>query len=265
MQLNIVPPLQGLQWMRQGVATFRKRPLAILGVFFIFLALVNVISLLPGIGVILSLTLLPSATLGFMAAAREVARGNYPMPTVLFTAFRGGYAKTQSMLMLGVMYAVLLASGILLTQLFDGGQFMRIYLIGESIEHAELIKLMGDGNFQLAAFFAGIVSVLVAMLFWHASPLVFWHGIAPLKSMFFSFVACLRNLRAFVLYLLAWLAISMLTALVSSLLLVAVAGPAIGSALMYMLMMAVTAMFFTSQYFSFQDCFVEARDPEIQL
>ena len=45
------------------------------------------------------------------------------------------------------------------------------------------------------------------VLFWHAPALVHWHGVTPVKSLFFSAVACFRNFGAFVVYSLAWLAV----------------------------------------------------------
>ena len=60
-----------------------------------------------------------------------------------------------------------------------------------------------------------------------------------------------------------WL--TMLVVLGASLLFTAIAGPVIGSVLMQLLLMVITAMFFTSQYFSYLDCFVEARDSSTEV
>jgi uncharacterized membrane protein len=38
------------------------------------------------------------------------------------------------------------------------------------------------------------------MIFWFAPPLAAWHGVGAVKSLFFSFVACLLNWRALLLY-----------------------------------------------------------------
>ncbi|OYU42549.1 MAG: hypothetical protein CFE44_23360, partial [Burkholderiales bacterium PBB4] len=90
MKLHPVPAGQGVQWMRQGVRTFFRQPLAMSGLFFIFLALASVFSLIPGIGNLIALVLLPGITAGFMAASREAHEGRFPMPWVLITAFRQG-------------------------------------------------------------------------------------------------------------------------------------------------------------------------------
>ena len=151
------------------------------------------------------------------------------------------------------------------TQWVDGGQFVRIYLLGESIAPEALRELMSKGDFQMAAMLAGTLNVVIAMLFWHAPALVHWHGVSPVKSLFFSIVACVRNFPAFFVYLMAWIGLTMLVALGASLLFTAAAGPVIGSVLMQLTLMVITAMFFTSQYFSYLDCFVEARESGIEV
>ena len=50
MLLQSVPARQGLQWAMQGMRTFWKQPLAMSGLFFLFMALVSLVSMLPLIG-----------------------------------------------------------------------------------------------------------------------------------------------------------------------------------------------------------------------
>ncbi len=49
-----------------------------------------------------------------------------------------------------------------------------------------------------------LVHLPVTMLMWYSPVLVAWHGMAPVKAMFFSLAAFLRNLGAFSLYGLVW-------------------------------------------------------------
>ena len=42
MKLNIVPARTGTQWVREGVRTFFKQPLAMAGLFFMFMASLSV-------------------------------------------------------------------------------------------------------------------------------------------------------------------------------------------------------------------------------
>ena len=121
MQLQLVPASRGFAWMQQGIRTFGKRPVALLGLFMMFLLAMSILAMIPWIGLALALALLPAVTLGFMTATRTVAHGNFPMPTVLLTAFRAGRAELNGMLLLGSVYALLFGLSMALTQLIDGG------------------------------------------------------------------------------------------------------------------------------------------------
>ena len=106
MRLNIVPARTGALWVKLGIQTFFKQPLALAGLFFMFMATMTVASLVPVIGFVLAMTLLPAATLGLMAATREATQGRFPMPAILVAAFRAGKQEARAMLTLGALYAV---------------------------------------------------------------------------------------------------------------------------------------------------------------
>ena len=106
MKLRIVPARTGASWVRQGIQVFWKQPLALSGLFFMFMAVMSVFSIVPYLGNALALGLLPAATLGLMAATREAEKGKFPMPSILISAFRAGQQRKQSMLVLGALYAL---------------------------------------------------------------------------------------------------------------------------------------------------------------
>ena len=177
MKLKLVPARTGATWVKLGMQTFFKQPLALAGLFFIFMAVMSVASTLPIIGLPLAMTLLPAATLGLMAATREATQGKFPMPLILFTALRAGPAKLRAMLMLGALYAAgfMLAMGG--SYLVDGGGFARLYL-GGSAPTAELLQ---SPDFQSAMWLFISLHLPLSLMFWHAPALVFWHdvGIHP--------------------------------------------------------------------------------------
>ena len=108
MKLNIVPARHGILWVKQGVRAFIKQPLALIGLFFMFMAVMSIASLLPYVGSVLALMLLPGATLGLMAATKESSQGKFPMPLVLVSAFRAGSQRLRAMLALGAVMGFLL-------------------------------------------------------------------------------------------------------------------------------------------------------------
>lgn len=251
MKLQIVPAKQGVQWVKRGIQTFFRQPLALSGLFFMFMAVISVLSLVPVLGNALALALLPGATLGLMAASKETSQGNFPMPSILISAFRAGKQQMRAMLVLGALYALgfLLVLGA--SALVDGGKFAKLYLVGGTMTP----ELVQSGDFQLAILVAMGLYMPLSLLFWHAPALVHWHGIPPVKSLFFSFVACMRNFWAFTVYGLVWMgafiAMAMLVATIATLL----GNAELVTITMFPAAMLMAAMFFTSIYFTFSDSF----------
>jgi hypothetical protein len=251
MKLNIVPVKMAVQWVKLGIQTFFKQPLAMAGLFFIFMAVMSVLSIVPVLGSALALLLLPGLTLGLMAATEITTQGKFPMPLVLFTAYRAGKDKARAMLTLGAIYAAgfLLVLG--LSALADGGKFARMYLIGGAMT-AEVLQA---ADFQTAMLVALALYLPLSLLFWHAPALVFWHSVPPVKALFFSLVACWRNFGTLTVYGLAWfgtfLAMGVLVATI-----VGFTGNAeLVSAIMFPSALLMAAMFFTSIFFTFRDSF----------
>src|SRR5450830_1585930 len=105
MKLNLVPARTGAVWVKLGMKTFFKQPLALAGLFFMFMALMSVATMVPLLGLPLAMTLLPAITLGMMAASREATQGRFPMPLILLSGFRAGPVKLRAMLTMGGIYA----------------------------------------------------------------------------------------------------------------------------------------------------------------
>jgi hypothetical protein len=251
MNLNIVPAKQGLTWVKQGIRTFWRQPLAFTGLFFLFIAWVSLLSMVPVLGAALALLILPAATLGLMVATEQAASGQFPMPTVLMVAFRAGQQRLKAMLVLGGMYAVSFLAVMAISALIDGGGFAKVYLANAPIT----LEVVNDPDFQVAMWFATLLYIPLSMLFWHAPALVHWHGVPPLKSMFFSAVACWRNLGAFAVYLVAWLGVFIVCATVLLTISSALGGKDLSGIVLMPGALLMAAMFFTSVYFSVKDCF----------
>jgi hypothetical protein len=251
MKLNIVPAKQGLVWVKLGIRTFWRQPLAFTGLFFLFMAWVSVLSMVPVIGSIIALLIMPAAILGLMVASEQAAGGKFPMPTVLMVAFRAGQQRLKAMLVLGVLYALSFLAVMALTTLVDGGSFAKVYLANAPITP----EVVEAADFQMAIWLSTVLYIPMSMMFWHAPALVHWHGIPPVKSMFFSVVACWRNLGAFAVYLLAWAAVFVTGAALILAISSAVGGSDLTAAVLMPGALLMSAMFFTSVYFSVKDCF----------
>jgi hypothetical protein len=252
MKLNIVSAGTGATWVKLGITTFFKQPLALGGLFFMFMAVVSVASVIPVIGSVLALALLPAATLGLMVATLEAQNGKFPMPSVLATAFRAGKERMRAMLVLGAMYAAgfLLVMGI--TALIDGGEFAKMYLVGGKLSK----EVLEQPQFQTAAWVGMLLYIPLSLLFWHAPALVHWHGVPPTKALFFSLVACLRNFSAYSLYGLLWTLVFAIGGVFTVSLLALLGLGEVAGVVMVPLALTMAAMFFSSIYFTFRDSFV---------
>lgn len=253
MKLHIVPARTGLLWVKLGIQTFWRQPLAMSGLFFMFLAMLSVVTALPIIGVALALVVLPAATLGLMAGTEQASQGKFPMPSILISGFRTDAQRTRAMLVLGALYAVGFLSLMGLSALMDGGQFASLYLIGGKVTE----ELVMQSSFQAAMWFAMLLYVPLSLLFWHAPALVHWHGMPPLKSLFFSAMAGYKNWGAFTVFGAAWMGLLMLAAITVSLIASLLGSPALAAMLMLPVALLIMAMFFSSLYFTFRDSFTD--------
>jgi hypothetical protein len=242
MKLNIVPARTGIQWVKLGLVTFSKQPLALAGLFFMYMAAVLLVSTIPVVGVLVGGLLVPAATLGLMAATEEATKGRFPMPSVLLSAFRAGRQRVRAMLLLGVIYTVASLAVTKLATLVAG------------------TPVTGDGEMDAATLLALALHTPLFLMFWHAPALVHWHGVTPAKSLFFSLVACLRNFGAFLLYGLGWMAVFLLVGTVFGLIGAMLGGAAMARAVMMPMALMLAAMFSTSIYFTFRDSFVATPD-----
>jgi len=251
MKLHIVPAKQGLVWVQQGIRTFWRQPLAFTGLFFLFMAWVSVLSMIPVIGAAVALLMLPAATLGLMVATEQAASGKFPMPTVLMVAFRAGQQRLKAMLLLGLLYAASFLGVMLISAMIDGGGFAKVYLANAPLTP----EVVEAADFQMAIWLSTLLYIPMSMMFWHAPALVHWYGIPPVKSMFFSAVACWRNLGAFAVYLMAWAGVFVACAAIILTISSALGGSELTAAVLMPGALLMSAMFFTSVYFSVKDCF----------
>lgn len=269
MKLHIVPAKTGLEWVKLGMQTFWRQPMALTALLFLSMVAVSLLGMLPIIGPYLALVLMPTVFLVMMLGAAEASQGRIPRPSLVAAPFRSGASRIQALAILGVFYTLGIVLIVGLTSLFDDGSLARLSLSNEPMTPELAEELVQQPGFHIALWTGFALYNLLAMLLWHAPALVQWHGVSPVKAVFFSVVACVRNFRAFFLYALGWMGLSIAAGLALSLLtllLSAVLGSAVALAaniLTIMLGMGLVTMFLTSAVFTFRDCF-SAPEPAQQ-
>ncbi|MDA7416606.1 BPSS1780 family membrane protein [Xenophilus arseniciresistens] len=266
MKLLVVAPGTGARWVREGLLAFRRAPMAFFSLFMIFMAAMALVAALPLVGVPLAVALGPASTLAIMVASETVAqpgaaipllRPGQPTPPLsarVFMAALGAVReKARSLAIMGALYAVaVLLIGALASLLV--GDPMADAINSDGTFKADVVR---SGAFQGAMVLRMLIYVPVALAFWHAPALLHWHGVPPVKALFFSFVTCVRNIGAMLVFILCWTGVALLVSLVLAMvgsLLASVAGP-LGAGVMVGGTFLLSAMFFASAWFSFRDCF----------
>lgn len=257
MKLQTVPARDGVLWVRRGFAVFFKQPMAFAGLFAAFYFTFFLLTLLPLVGPVLQLALLPLGSLGFMMASRLTLEGRFPTPRLFIEPLRGPRAQVAAIVKLGLGYA---AAVFLLTWLvdwIDGGALealMGSLYDGSAGAEVFAAKLAGSGlAISLLFGFLGLLSVP----FWHAPALIHWGGQSCAQALFSSSIACWRNRGAFLVYSLTWLAVILVFGLLANL---------VFALLGQMQLIALAAMpaslifataFYASLYFTFVGSFAD--------
>lgn len=257
MKLQIVPARTGLMWIRLGMRTFMRQPLAMGGLFFLFMGVASVLTAVPLLGPALALMLVPAATLGLMAATREAEAGRFPMPHMLVTAFRAGPQRSRAMLGLGGAYAgALLLMMVLAAVLGSTGAAAPLPAGDDVTPEAVRAALNGSEIWWLLLLYIPVMAA-----FWHAPALVHWHGVGLVKSLFFSLAACWANRGAMLLYMAGWIAVMAAIGLLLSVLAGLLGQASALLVVLYPLVLLMASMFHTSIWFTFRDSFI-ADGPE---
>lgn len=258
MRLRLVAPRQGLVWIQQGFRVFFRQPLVFTALFFAFLFGAFMLLVVPTVGPLLVLMLLPAVTQGFMIATRQALSGRPPMPTVFAAPFRNGRPRAVAMLQLGAGYTVASLLVMFLANWADGGT---VEALQAAMARGDATReMMDDPRVQTGLMLRMGLTVPLALLFWHAPALVHWHGVSAPKAVFFSIVACWRNKLAFIIYFLGWTALVMVFGVVATVMLSLLGAPQLVSLAAFPAAMMYAAVFYVSLYFTFIDCFGSEED-----
>lgn len=249
MQLRLVPPRQGVLWVRQGLQVFLRYPLPFTTLFLMFLFGAFMVVILPFVGVLALLVLLPGVTLSFMIATKQSLAGKLPMPGVFAEPFRSKSERTLGMIKLGVGYALASLAMMMIADWLDGGRFEALAR-GESGGEA-----MNDPLMLSAIAMRLGLTLPLTVLFWHAPALVHWCGVTAVKAVFFSLVACWRNKGAFTVYGIVWAGAVLLFGVLTTTLFSLLGLPQLVGLAALPAALVFSTVFYISLYFTFADCF----------
>jgi hypothetical protein len=251
MRAQTVNSAAGWRWLFSGFAIFRRNPpiLSLLVVCYWFT--VVFLNILPVIGVVAASMIIPGLSVGLMQAARNIERGQ---PVSIQTLYGGLRENTRTLLALGGLYLVATLAVLGMSTIIDGGDLMRYMLAANRAERAAV----EDADFTLPALFVMLLLIPVLMAWWFAPVLAAWHRLTLGRALFFSFVACWMNWRAFIAYGAAvLLVVGVVPGVLLGLLLLLVPGAAglLSGLFVVAMALVVAPVIFASFYASYRDIF----------
>lgn len=215
-----LPARAGWLWIKEGFELFRKQPAEISALFLGYMMLMIGVGVVPLVGQLLPLVLVPVFAMAFMQACADIEQGKKVYPNLLLTGFRSPAFK--NLMKLGLLYLAASVVAVGASALVDGGVFWSI-ITGNQTVDAETVR---GTNLSLAMMLSAAVYTPAAMAFWYAAPLIAWQNMGVGKAIFYSFVAVRRSARAFIVYGLSWVALGVVAPAIVSSIVGALAGRA---------------------------------------
>lgn len=251
MRAQTLPAAAGWAWLTGGFAIFRRNPplLALLVISYWFtILLLNVI---PLFGAVLASLAIPGLSVGLMQACRDIERGERAGLPTLFASLK---ENPRTLPLLGGLY-LLCTLGILgVSALVDGGELLAFMLSTRPLDP----ETAESGRLLLPFSVVMVLLVPLLMAYWYAPVLAAWHRLPVAKALFFSFVACWLNWRAFFVYSLGLLLVgAILPGMALGLLLALFPGAQnlLAALVTVPLVLMVAPVVFASFYVSYRDVF----------
>lgn len=260
MQINSLRAGAGWRWVRDGFVLLRRQPVALLAIVFLNLMLLSLSVVLPVVGAIAPLVLTPALMVGLMHAMRAADNGRMPSPALLFAGFRdAGGSAWRPLLMLGAFNAAATLIALGLAALADGGMLMRLATGQMQPDEPEI----DDTSLMYAAIVFVLLYLPIQMALWYAPLLTAWHRVPPMKALFFSFVAVLRNKGAFIVFAVSWFGLAFVGSFAARLLNLFLGDSPV---LLSMLLSPLSLILITAVYCSFWPTYRDAvTDAQTQL
>ena len=254
--MDKLPAKTGLLWVKEGFEIFSKRPAELTTLFFGYLFLMLLVGIVPVIGQLMPLVLVPLFSMTFMHACVHVKQNKRVYPNLLLTGFRSPAVRT--LIKLGVLYLLAAIIAIGASSLIDGGVFFQA-ITGQIAIDADIVR---ESNMTMAMLFAAMLYTPAAMAFWYAAPLIGWQGMGVGKAIFYSFFAVRRAGKAFLVYGFAWINIGIVLPVIASSLVGALLNsPSASVFIMLPMSMVLTVIMYCSFYPTYTQMFGEPPEP----
>jgi hypothetical protein len=255
--LKSVEPTRGTRWIGDALRLFARKPLAFTLMFCAFLFVALLVLLVPLLGGVLQMALVPLLSLGFMVASQSALLDGPVTPLQFIEPLRQDPARRRSLLLLCLIYGVS-AMGILwLCDVISNQALERLEPLRMQGEAAmpEILAVLSEPGVSNAVLVGTLLAAALSVPFWHAPALVHWGGQSLGQALFSSSLAVWRSKGAFLMYGLAGVGLVMLFAVFSAVLLGLLGAPQLVAAVSMPAGLLFSTVFYVSLIFTFNDSF----------
>jgi len=191
----------GWTWLKEGAGMFRKQPAGLTTLLFADILVSVLIGVIPLLGTMLAIVLVPCFSMAFMQACLLIDQGKRVTPDVLLTGFRQPAVKT--LLKVGLVYLAVFAVLAVIMHFAVDPDLLKQAQAGADPD--TLTRVTGADMLGLLLVF--VLQAIAVLTLAFTAPLTYWQNMGTGKAVFYSFFAVMRSSRAFVVLLLSWFAI----------------------------------------------------------
>lgn len=185
-------------WIVGGFGLFRQNPVIWIALFFIYLLVAMVLSIIPLVGPIVLNLLAPVFMAGFMLGCRALEMDQELEINHLFAGFK---TNTAQLVTVGGIYLVGAIAIVGIVFIFLGADAMNGLVSGSQMaEGGQPIDPQARASSALALLIVLSAMLPLVMAYWFAPALVLFHDMKAINAMRLSFYACLRNIFPFLVY-----------------------------------------------------------------
>ena len=257
LSLKSVPAARGAMWVRDGFSLFGKRALAFSSLFVMFLFAALVLALVPLVGGLVQMMLLPLLSLGFMVAAQSALLGGPVKPTQYIEPLRGDTNKRRTLLLMCVIYGVCAMTILVLCDAISGSAMRRLQelMSKPNTPQPAIDAILAEPGVWWAAVTGLTLGTALSVPFWHAPALVHWGGQGLGQALFSSSVAVWRSKGAFAIYSLCWAALILLFGVITAVVFGLLGMKQMVSVVAFPAGLIFSTAFYVSLLFTFNDSF----------
>lgn len=255
--LKTVEPARGTRWVADAFRLFQRKPLPFALMFMAFLFMAIFVSMVPLLGGVLQMTMLPLLSLGFMVASQSAMLDGPVSPRQFFEPLQGDPARRRSLLILCLVYGASATLILLLCNAVSDNALGRLQALmaDRNSNPAEVQAILDEPGVTWAALLGLGLGIGLSVPYWHAPALVHWGGQGVAQALFSSALAVWRAKGALLTYLSCWALIVLGAGLGTAMVFGLLGMGQMASLVSLPLGLFLSTVFYVSLLFTFNDSF----------